>query len=220
MSTSVMAPVTLEEVRESFVQAESSLIELTDALKSLRSSGEQFDDARGELQNASQRLLGLADQLTAATQGIAGSVELLRQGIGVLEKSEPARILSALEHLGNVVDSTSVALQASTDRLTQDVHDASADLGKIQGSIEDAESRGVARVDALEELLTKAAEVQATHLAEATRGVQALSRELGSHSTALGQARDEATAGRRWMLAAIIGTGTVIVSLQLLQLLR
>lgn len=133
MTTPPSAPITLDVVRERFVQAEASLNELTDALKTLRSSSERFDDARGDLRDTSQRLLSLSDQLATTTQGMTGSIELVRQAIGVLEKSDPARVLASLDGVAKAVDGMSVALHTSTGKLTRDVHDLGEGLGKSIG---------------------------------------------------------------------------------------
>lgn len=219
MTTSISAPISLDDVRERFVQAESSLNELTDVLRSLRSSSERFDDARGGLRDASQRLLSLSDRFTAATQTVAGSIELLRQAIGVLEKSEPARVLAALDHLDNVVQGVGVALNTSAERLTQDVHNVGEVLKRVETFSETAEARDVARMSALQGMLTQVAEAQATRLADVRVAIQTLSKELVDQHTAIGQTRGELAAGRRWTLAAIIGVGALVVLLQLVQLL-
>ncbi len=184
MTTPPSAPITLDVVRERFVQAESSLNELTDALRSLRSSSERFDEARGGIHEASQRLVSLSDQFAAATQGVAGGIELLRKAIGVLEKSEPGQVLTALDQLDKVVRDVNVALNSSTEQLTQVL------------------------------------EAQATRLTDATAAIQKLSKELSDQRAAIGATRGELASGRKWMLAAIVGMGALIVVLQLVQLLR
>jgi ABC-type transporter Mla subunit MlaD len=220
VTTPTSAPISLDDVRQRFVQAESSLNELTDALKSLRNSSERFDDARGGLRDASQRLISLSDQFAAATQALGGSIELVRQAIGVLERSEPARVLAALEQLERVVQDVNVALESSAERLTQDVQEVGEVLKRVEAFSETAESREAARMSALQEILTQAAEAQAARLTESAAAIQKLAKGLADQHAAIDQARGELAAGRRWTLTVIVAMGALIVVLQLVQLLR
>lgn len=220
MTTSTDTPISMEDVRDRFVKAESTLNELTESLMSLRSAAERFDAGNSGLRGASERLLSLSDRLAAVTQSLSGSIELMGQAIGVLERSEPARVLTALDHLEKVVESVANVLRTNAEGMTREVQGVGAILNKLESSADAAESRDVAHLNALQEALSNAAETQASRIGDATAAIQRLSKTLAEHRAEFGQMRSEAAAGRRQTLLVISGIGAVIVVLQLVQLLR
>lgn len=76
------------------------------------------------------------------------------------------------------------------------------------------------RMGALQEMVKQVAESHTARLTDATLAIEKLSKELADQRTAINQTRGELVAGRRWILAAIVGMGTLVVALQLVQLLR
>jgi chromosome segregation ATPase len=84
--------VGLEDVRARFTQAEASLARAAKALGHLRSSIEELDGARDELRNVGSVLIQAATTLQSATGSLEGHVQLLKEGVDALKRSDPAQL--------------------------------------------------------------------------------------------------------------------------------
>lgn len=220
MTTSMNSPISLDEARERFLKAESTLNDLTESLKSLRSAAERFDEGNAGLRGAGERLVSLSDQFAGATQRVASGIELMGQALDILEKSEPARVLTALDHLEKVVEGVGTVLRSSAEGMTRQVEGLEEVLKSVVSSTEAAESRDVAHLDAVRSALSEMAESHVARLSDTTASVQQLTKALTLQRVELDGLRKESAVARKWMLGLIVGIGIVLVVLELVQLLR
>jgi DNA repair exonuclease SbcCD ATPase subunit len=135
------APVSLIEVRQRFIEAESSLASLAQALESLRSSSERFDEARTDLGRTHSQLVGLADVLGKGGEALMGSIAALKDGVGFFERTDPARLLSEIERVRSLLEEASGERSAIERRMETTFKTFADSVETVRGEASAAEAR-------------------------------------------------------------------------------
>lgn len=220
MTAPAVAPVTLDEVRNRFVRAESSLNELVESLDGLRKSSGRFDDARGGLQRASEHLIELAGRLATAATELKGGTELLRQGVAALEYSEPARVLGEISQITELSRNVRGAVEAGLSENSREIVGLGTSIRGIEALVTRIEHATALRAQEIQGVLTTGFADSSSQVSEVTESITALSRNIESHAAAARQARDEIISAQKRTLLAVIGAGVVVAALQVAIFLR
>ena len=108
-------PVTLEEVRARFLEAESRLSEAADAVGAIQAAAERIGAAREGLGAAGAQLGNLAAALGGIATSLDDNATNLREGVDAIRAGDPAQIRQQIEEL----DSAFTAMQSVVgERLT------------------------------------------------------------------------------------------------------
>jgi hypothetical protein len=198
------------------MEAESSLLELTEALGTVQSASQRFDAAAWSITQARERLMSVADELGAGTQAIAKSLELVRSGIGALEKTDPGKLLAELNRLGGTIAThakqvgegiSRLALQVSqvrdehlkvtSERHAEVIHQVQQALMGLKGELE-----GVIATSA-QELNRGVSSLREGMTEKLDRAVTGLREQLESIEAGVRQAHGDATAHDQRLAAGL-----------------
>jgi hypothetical protein len=116
MTDTQTSPITLEEVRTRFLEAESKLREATAAVEELRAGAEGMATTRETLALGARHLSELSTALTDVGGGLAENADQLRQGVDALRLSDPAEVRRQLDELAEAVAANQVV---NSERLGQ-----------------------------------------------------------------------------------------------------
>lgn len=109
------SPLTLDDVRLRFLEAQSQLADAGSAVETIRQSAERLGEARSGLANAGVEVAGLAERFGAVADAMAENAERLREGVDAIRLGDPAAIRRQIEEL----DAAFTAMQSVFgDRLT------------------------------------------------------------------------------------------------------
>jgi predicted nucleic acid-binding Zn-ribbon protein len=197
--------VTLEAVRDRFLKAEANLLQLTEGLARVQNASQRFDGARELLTQAQQRLVRVSDEIGAGAQALAKCLELVRGGIGVLEKTDPGKLLAEISHLSTAVRTQ---LQQVADGLenVRKLHDGGLKgltarsndlLTELREAREDLQ-RSLQKVDAeIQKVDSQAARGQSELSDAVAHSTEEVLRSLSEAQSALARASEQAVTNTR-----------------------
>lgn len=215
MNADITNSVSLDVVRERFLQAESSLNDIADSLAATRLSSEQFNEARGDLKSAGRQIAEVAEQLSAAARELATGVAILRTGATTLEQSDPAMLRTELAQVGTAFGALDVAVRMDLNALTralpstileaseQSVSTLSAQIGHIREMSGEAETRHKSRLDVFEGNFKSAMSKHASQLAQLQQDIASVSIGLAEQGKRLERLRQDGITARKLTIGAI-----------------
>lgn len=108
--------ITLEDVRNRFLDAETRLTEVVAAVAAIQEAAGHLGAAREGLGVASERLGGLAGSMEEVASSLTDNATHLREGVDAIRAGDPAEIRRQIEEL----DAAFTAMQSVVgDRLTK-----------------------------------------------------------------------------------------------------
>lgn len=109
------APLTLDDVRLRFLEAQAQLADAGAAVEAIRQSAERLGEAREGLAGAGTQVAALAERFGAVADSMADNAEHLREGVDAIRLGDPTAIRQQIEEL----DAAFTAMQSVVgERLT------------------------------------------------------------------------------------------------------
>lgn len=93
------APLTLDDVRLRFLEAQSQLADAGSAVEAIRQSSERLGAARDGLAGAGAEVARLAERFGAVADNLAENADRLHQGVEAIRLGDPAAIRREIEEL-------------------------------------------------------------------------------------------------------------------------
>ena len=91
--------VSLEEVRERFLEAEARLGDAAKAIQAIEDAATRVGAARESLTSAGEEIRGLAGQFTEVAASLGANAEELRRGVDAIRLGDPAAVRREIEEL-------------------------------------------------------------------------------------------------------------------------
>ncbi len=93
------APLTLDDVRLRFLEAQSQLADAGSAVEAIRQSSERLGAAREGLVDAGTEVAKLAERFGTVADNLAENADRLQQGVEAIRLGDPAAIRHEIEEL-------------------------------------------------------------------------------------------------------------------------
>lgn len=108
-------PLTLDDIRLRFLEAQEQLSDAASAVEAIRQSAGRLGEAREGLAAAGTEVAGLAERFGSVADAMAENADRLREGVDAIRLGDPAAIRQQIEEL----DGAFTALQSVIgERLT------------------------------------------------------------------------------------------------------
>lgn len=109
------APLTLDDVRQRFLEAQAQLTDASGAIEAIRQSAYRLGAAREGLADAGKEVAGLAERFGTVADAMADNAQQLMEGVEAIRLGDPAAIRQEIQEL----DAAFTAFQSvNGDRLT------------------------------------------------------------------------------------------------------
>jgi hypothetical protein len=213
------APLTLDDVRLRFLDAQAQLADAASAVEVIRESAERLGAAREGLADAGAQVVALAERFGSVADTMAENAERLREGVDAIRLGDPAAIRRQIEEL----DAAFTALQAVLiERLTRIEAGQSEARVELGASVANAQTATIDRLGAIEAgQLARQARIDASIAALQTVTVDRLSA-IESRQEGLGTRIDDLRSNadsqrrERFVIAGILLAAVVIACILIL----
>ena len=132
--------VSLEEVRERFLEAEARLGDAAKAIQAIEEAATRVGAARESLTSAGDEIRGLAGQFAEVASALSENADHLRRGVDAIRMGDPAAVRRQIEEL----DAAFTAMQSTVVERFGNIETSQATAGSTLETIS-ARSRSAIR---------------------------------------------------------------------------
>ena len=93
------APLTLDDIRVRFLEAQSQLTDAASAVETIRHAAERLGSAREGLSVAGTEIAALAERFGSVADAMAENADRLREGVDAIRLGDPAAIRQQIQEL-------------------------------------------------------------------------------------------------------------------------